>query len=270
MPRGRFKNIFNLILAVLGMVLKDIFVSFVEVVTKPWILIPMIIVMIISTALSSLSTWVLEKPYLNFILYFDTLPTDNLLGTLLFNYPLEIIGLAVIGIIMSTIGVIGIMSIVRMVQKVGFIDSINESTKEWVKALAISIIFWIAFVIIAAVFTVVSLASDINAILGGIVITVFFIILFVILVKVVFTFPALMEKDAKKAIQESWKFTNKRFWGTLALVLISAIISFIVATVVSYIGITLGGYFEIPLDIIGETFASTYFIVVITNYFYSK
>jgi len=252
------------------MVLKDIFVSFVEVISKPWILIPMILVMIISAALSIVSTWLLEKPFLDFILYFDTIPGDNLLGTLLFNYPLELAGLAIIGIIMSTIGVIGIMSIVRMVQKEGLVDAINESAKEWVKALAISIIFWIAFLIISAIYMVATLATNINAIFGGIVILIFFVILFVILVKVVFTFPAMMEKDAKKSIQESWKFTNKRFWGTIALVLIAAIISFIVATLLSMAGLTLGGYFEIPLDIIGEAFGSTYFIAVITNYFYSK
>ncbi len=252
------------------MVLKDIFVSFIEVITKPWILIPMILVMVISAALSTISTWLLERPFLDFILYFDTIPGDNLLGTLLFNYPLELVGLAIIGIIMSTIGVIGIMSIVRMVQKEGFVDAINESTKEWVKGLAISIIFWIACLIVAAVYVVATLALDINSILGGIIIAIFFIILFIILIKVVFTFPAMMEKDAKKSIQESWKFTNKRFWGTLALVIISALISFVIAAIISMIGLTLGGYFEIPLDIIAESFASTYFIAVITNYFYSK
>jgi len=252
------------------MVLKDIFVSFVEVVTKPWILIPMILVMIISTALSVASTWLLERPFLDFILYFESIPSGDLLGTLLFNYPLELIGMAIIGLIMSTIGVIGAMSIVRMVQKEGLVDAINESAKEWIKAFAISIIFWVAFLIIAAIFSVVTLAADLNVNLGTIISIVFFVILFVILVKVIFTFPAMVEKDAKKAIEESWKFTKKRFWATVVLVLISGVISFVVAALLSMAGVTLGGYFEIPLDIIGESFGSTYFIAVITNYFYSK
>ncbi len=272
--KGKFKNIINLILAssrgVLGMVVSNLFVSFLQIITKPWFLIPIIALLLIGGATSGLSLWALERPFTDFVLYYNTVPNDNLLGIMLANYPLELATYAVLGLVLSVIGMIAMISIARLAKGEKFVDAINDTAKEWKRAFAAALIFWLVFFIFAAIFSAIGEILQINELIGSILLVIFLIILFVIITKIIFTLPALTEKDLKKAVQESWKFSNKRFWGTIALVFLTMLISFFVIYLLTNLGATLGDTFEFPLALIAEAFGSTYFVVSITNYFYEK
>jgi hypothetical protein len=252
------------------MVFSDLFVSIMQIVTKPYFLVPMLILLIVSGAATVVNSWALERPFTDFVLYYDSVPTDNLVGVMLANYPIELTVMFVMGAVLSVIGMMGMLAIVRLAKGEKIVEAINDSVKDWKKALAITIIFWAAFLIGGVVFSAITMIGDLNLLLGQILALIFFIIVFVIIIKSVFAIPALSDKEAKKAIQESWKFTNKRFWGTVLIIILALLIAFIGNFAITQLGILLGGLLELPLAIIGEAFGTTYFIVAITNYFYQK
>ncbi|MFA5125880.1 MAG: hypothetical protein WC462_02670 [archaeon] len=252
------------------MVLSDLFTSLMQILFRPWILLPMIIILLVSGAISITNSWALEGPLNDFVLYYDTIPNDNLLGVMLANYPLEIASMLVFGFILSIIGIIGMISVSRMIKGDGFIDAINDSVGDWKKAGALTIVLWLYFIIFGFAFSTAFALSSINEIISLIFVTIFLVSALVVLVKVAFIFPALIGREPKKAIQETWKFTDKKFWGTVALIISASFISLVGLVIISQIGVIVGGIFDVLLSIIGEAFGTTYFIAALTNYFYAK
>jgi membrane-anchored glycerophosphoryl diester phosphodiesterase (GDPDase) len=87
----------------------------------------------------------------------------------------------------------------------------------------------------------------------------------------IFAIPALVESEVKEAFGESWKFTQKRFWKTTAYLILTGLIIIIFGSLINFAGTLIAGTFiELIVLAIGEIFTSLYFIVAITNYFYSK
>jgi len=241
-----------------------------QLVFKPQILIPFIILTIASAAVTEVSGFALDKPLNDLVLLNGNLPTDNLLGFFLFSYPLEIATLIIVGSIMFGVGVIAIMSVARMTKESGLVEAINDSVMDFGKTAGAVVLFWALFIIIAVVFTIAGLISSIDSTAGIIATWIFIIIIFIAFVKLFFTFPALIKKDLKKALLESWDFTNKRFWGSFALIIIAGIIAFVLSLAISEIGILIGGLAEVLLTTLGDIASITFFVAVVTNYFYSK
>lgn len=252
------------------MLFSNLFTTLLQILTKPKFFAPMIIVLLASGAITLLSGWTLERPTIDLVLYYDSIPQDNLLGVMLSNYPLEIATLLFFGLLMTFISAIGMFAIVRLTRGESFTDAVNDSVADWKKAAAITIILSLVSLIIGGLFSAALALTALSDILSQIIILILSIILFVIIIKVSFVIPALTEKEIKKAVQESWKFTDKRFWKTTILVVLSALIAFAGVLLITQLGIVLGEVFEIPLAILGEAFGTTYFIASITNYFYHK
>ncbi|MFA5930696.1 MAG: glycerophosphoryl diester phosphodiesterase membrane domain-containing protein [archaeon] len=252
------------------MLFSNLFTTLLQILTKPKFFIPMIIVILASGAVTLLSGWALERPVIDLVLYYDSIPQDNLLGVMLANYPLEIATILFFGLLMTFISLIGLFSIARLAKGEKLVDAVNDSVADWKKSAAVTIIFSLAFVIFAGAFSVALMLSAISDIVSQIVSVILTIILFIVIIKVVFVIPALTEKEVKKAFQESWKFTDKRFWKTTLLVILTSVIAFVGILLITQLGIVLGEVFEIPFSIIGEAFGTTYFIASITNYFYHK
>lgn len=249
---------------------KELFSTILQVIFKPTILIPLITISLLSGGINIYAGWVLERPTIDFVLYYDSIPNDNMLGVMATNYPLELIALGVIGLVMTLIGIIAITSVARIAKGDGFSSAINDSIKEWKKALGLTIVGICAFIFFGFIFAIALATIAINALLSQILFIIIAIIFFVVIVKSIFVIPLITEFDLKKAFKESWKFTDKRFWSTLALIILSGLISFIGMVIISQIGIWIPADVELIFFIIGEAFLSAYFITAITNYYDSK
>lgn len=227
--------------------------------------------LIISTAITLLMSSILERPMIDIILYPDLFPSEAIMGVFLTEYPFEILLSIVMAFAMTTLGVVALSSTARIAQGEKLVKSINKSMKEIRKALGVAIVFWGALIFALFTLTMIGVVTGINDLIGFILFIIFLIIIFVILVKTVFVIPALSNKELKEAFKESWKFTQKRFWKALLFVLLSLLISAILGTIIYSIGLALSGTIvELVILAIGETITSLYFIVAITNYFYSK
>lgn len=252
------------------MIGSSLFSSVMQLVFKPVILIPAFIMLIASIAVSSISGAILDRHISDFLVYSINTPQDNLVGILLFNYPLELLGMIVIGSIMLIIGSIMMIATARIAKGDGLIEALNESAIEINKSIGLMLVFWAAAVIISAAFAVSAFIGGVNDTLGLIVNIIFIIIIFVAFVKLVFTIPALSGKDLKKALGESWKFTSERFWKSVLLIVLAVIISTVIAVILNMIGPYLGEVGDLVFSFVGDSVAFAFFVAVITNYFYSK
>jgi hypothetical protein len=252
------------------MIFSNLFASLMQVIFKPKLVLPAIAVLLVSVALTAISGWALERPFADLVLYYDTIPQDNLLGLLIFNYPLEISSILVVGFVMVIATMIGMLSIARMAKKAGLVNAVNDSILEWRKCFSAAIVLYAYLIILLVFASFASWLSEINSVLSIIATIIIAVIAFVSIVKIIFIIPALIDKEIKKAIQESWKFTDKRFWRALIFTLIAAAIAWILWMILFQIGIFAGEAFELPLNALGESVALAYFTAAITNYFYSK
>jgi len=254
------------------MLFKSLFESFVQLVFKPYIVIPAIVALLASTVFGILGDIFLEAPMIDLVLNPGVFSgANNLIALIIFNYPLTVIGTLVFGFILFMIWVIVFESIACISQGQKFVEAINDSVLQLRKSIGFTLILLAATVILFAVFWVNSeIMALINSELGIAIAIIITIICFVVLVKLAFTIPVLTEMELKKALMESWKFTNKRFWSSLALIIIAGIIMLAFTIIITQIGIVLGESFEVPLAIIGQAIGVTYFIAAITNFFYSK
>ena len=256
------------------MIFSNLFTSLAQIIFKPYFLIPMIIIMLLSGLSVELGGWSMERPLIDFVLYPDSIPSDNFIGFLFANYPLELVTMFLLSLIMTVVSVIGMMSVSRLVNKSKFVDAINDSVADWKKALALTIVLLTASLVLGVAFSLILALGVLNTTIQMILFAVFMIIVFVIFVKIIFVIPALIKYDVKKAFQESWKFSDKRFWGTCALIILAFFIGVIGLILIGQLGVligsVLGGVFETIFDFLAESFATTYFIAAITNYFYSK
>jgi hypothetical protein len=250
-------------------------ITLVEVVFKPYYLLPIIGTIIISAALMALCGGILEKPTTDLVLYFDQIPQDNMLGLILFNYPIEFLGLVVLSVLMSIISLIGMISVSRMTKKNGLVNSINESIKDWKKALGTVVIVWVVAILFFIIGTLVNGLSVVNDFLAAIVFIAVAIIGIALLIKAIFVLPAITETETtKEAIALGFEFTDRigiiKFLALLVFLALAIIVSLIGSVLILQVGIILGSTFDILFQILAEAFATTYFVSAVTNYFYTK
>jgi hypothetical protein len=268
-----FKNFNFLILEfhqVDKMIFSSLFSAFLQTISKPWRLLPAVIVSLFSAIIINFIGWTVGRPFLDMFVYYDSVPAENVLGYILYNYPLEIIVLIIAGFAVTLVSIIGMVSIARMANRQGMIDAVNDSVMEWKKSLGATIVFYCAFLLFMFALFISLWLSEINDLLGSLAMILVFIVSFICAVKIIFAVPVLQEEKTKKAFQVSWKFTNKHFWGAILLFCLALVISSFGWLLLEQLGIMLGEVLEILLIIIGEAFAFTYLISSITNYFYSK
>jgi|GEM_PF-3019121 len=250
-------------------------VSLAETIFKPQVLLPTIGVIIISAVLMALAGGILEKPVMDLVLYFDQIPQDNILGIILFNYPIEFFALVILSLFMSVVSLIGMISVSRMGKGEGLVDSINLTISEWRKALGTVIIIWVIAILFFIIGALITSLGSINEILMILLFVALSIIAVSLVIKTIFVIPALTEeKETKKAIALGFDFTNKigiiKFFSLIVFLITSIIIASFGWALIYQVGIILGGVFEIPSMILGEAFGTSFFVLAVTNYFYAK
>lgn len=253
------------------MIFSNLITSFIQVIFKPKLWIPLLCTLVISTAITLATSTVLEGLMTDIILYPETFPSNAMLSVFLTQYPLEILFSILLMLLMVTLGTVAFISTAKIAKGEKLIKAINSSVIEIRKAFGTTIVLLGAILFALFVLAIISIFEGVNAFIALILLTIFLIIAFVVFVKLIFVLPALSENEVKEAFIESWKFTQKRFWKAILFVILSLIIAIGFGAIIYAIStLVTGSVIELVLVALSETFTSLYFIVAITNYFYSK
>jgi len=263
---------------VLEMIVSSLKQTLTKILFNPFTLIPVILVVIFNNFSGSIITSIIERPLIDFILYYETYSESNLLFIVLTQYPVEILLLLGIGALNLVISSIALMALARIAKGDGIIDAINDSVLDWKKALALAFFIFIAiflgivsFFLLGSIFNFIAdLIPQIGAILLLIVFPLVITILgLLIAVKTLFIIPALIKDNLKKAIQKSWKFTDNKYWTTFVYLLAIAIVVYIVAFITQNASLMLGEEYELIIFSIGDVIATTFFGLAVSYYYYN-
>jgi hypothetical protein len=249
-----------------------------NIVFKPAILIPMLVVGLFVLVSEMLTNWVIERPLIDMFLYANEIPTSNLLQVMIANYPLEIVTMIIGGIIMLFVSIVAFLSIAKFASGKGVVESINDCVMEWKKSLALTVFALIAgFVALVLVFIIAWIFESLLLIMGTNMLSEFFgvilfpliyIVIFIIFItKLSFVLPAMNKDNPRQAVQKSWEFTNEQFGNALAFIIVNVIITYAIILIFSFISFWLEDV-DFIIKIIGEAIAVTFFILAISYYYF--
>jgi hypothetical protein len=259
------------------MILSSIKKAAFKILFNPLTLIPVILVIIFSYFAAGLMSWAIERPLIDFILYYETYAESNLLFVVLTQYPLEILTMFVVGMINLVVTSIALLSVARIVKGDGIVDAINDSVLEWKKATALAffliITFFVgivAFLLLGAIFNFI---SDLIPQSGGILVIVAFpiimaIIYAIIILKLIFVIPALVKENVKKAFVKSWQFTDGKLLSTIIFIALCVIIVYILMLLAENAALLMGESYEPLILSIGDIIATTFFGLAVSYYYY--
>ena len=250
-----------------------------NIIFKPTILLPMIVMGVFVLLAELLSNWVLQRPIADMFLYPNAFSATNLLQMMLTRYPLELTTMLISGVIMIFVSVVVFISITKFASGKSVIEAINESVIEAKKSIGLTIFVIVAgFLAIIALFVITWIFEQLLLILGASLLGDFvglilypliaLILIILFLTKLSFILPALVADDVRHAVQKSWEFTNTNFWQSFVFIIINLIIVYIILQIFSFIGLAIGD-FDFISSIIGTAIAITFFILAISYYYFS-
>jgi len=262
------------------MIFKALKESTKTLVLRPYILLPMLIVSIISYLLIEATSGLFERYFTDLLLYGDVISEFDPIVFMITNYSVELILILISGIIMIFATVCAIIMIAKFCNGKGFVESINGTVMEWKRNLGIVIfgviVFFLFFAILFAVTGVLDWFNNITAgVLGPLIYYIILPIVMLILtvlfaVKLSFVIPAFADGEkVKGAIQKSWEITNDSFWNALVFVLILVIIAFLVSQIFLFLSLNFIEL-EIVLLSLGEIISTTFFVLGISYYYYLR
>ena len=250
-----------------------------NIIFKPTILLPMIVMGVFVLLAELLSNWVLQRPIADMFLYPNAFSATNLLQMMLTRYPLELTTMLISGIIMIFVSVVVFISITKFASGKSVVEAINESVLEAKKSIGLTIFVIVAgFLAIIALFVITWIFEQLLLILGASLLGDFvglilypliaLILIILFLTKLSFILPALVADDVRHAVGKSWEFTNTNFWQSFVFIIINLIIVYIILQIFSFIGLAIGD-FDFISSIIGTAIAITFFILAISYYYFS-
>jgi hypothetical protein len=262
------------------MIFKALEKSAKEIIFKPYILLPMLIVAIVSFLSNQLNGILFQRILSDIVLHGDVMSELDPIILLLTNYPTELVIMIISGIVVLFVTIIAMVSIAKFANGKSIVESINDSVLSWKENLGLTIFILAMVVLLFGIWGgAILLANGIDFILGGILSEVIYFVIVPIVsvalviifaVKLSFVIPSFAEgSKIREAIEESWEFTYKKFWSTFAFIVILLIIVFLVAWIFDILAVNILEL-ELPIVILGEMIYSTFFVVGISNYFYSK
>jgi len=265
-------------------------------VSKPYVFIPMLIVVLAIYVLSNLTSWTLERPLGDIMLYGSELGQTDLAWTMINNYFPEILTMFLSGFVILVIGIIGILSLASMAKGDGFVESINSAVKDWKKAFALAIFILLVATVLAVIFFIVATplmlvpatASGIALIFDAFFMLVgalnsvpvpflneilplipIAFILSIPVAKFIFTLPALEKSTPKKAFQDNWEFTIGKYWKSVIFLTITFCIYFYVS--MKFIQLVfLFSDLEVLITIIGDVIIATFLWLAVSFYYHSE
>lgn len=249
-----------------------------KIVFNPLTLLPLTALTIFGIFISDFIFGINDRLITDIILNYEVFEESNILFILITQYPIELILTLLTGLVGLTLVLIAVFSIIRTAKKESIIDAIDNSIKDWKKAITlafytgITLFLWtIGMFILINLFQLIE--SLITPLKGILILFIFPIILFgsmaLILTKTIFVLPAIIDMNLKKAIQESWNFTNKKFWNAFLFIIILMIISAALGFLGVIITQIVGADFELVINYGIEIVSSTFFILAIAYYYYA-
>ena len=249
-------------------------------VLRPYILLPMLIVSIISYLIIEATAGLFERYFTDLLLYGDVVSQFDPLFFIITNYPIELILLLISGIIMLLVTVSAFIMISKFSNNKSFAESINSTVMEWKRNLGLvifgAIVLFLFFIIWFVVTGVLDWFNNITTgVLGPIIyyiiipiVTLVLVVLFA--VKLAFVIPAFAnDEKVKNAIQKSWEVTNNSFWNALAFILILVIITYLISQLFLFLSLNILEL-EIVLLSAGEIISATFFALGISYYYYVR
>ena len=238
---------------------------------RPYILLPMLIVSIISYLFIEATTGLFERYFTDLLLYGDIISEFDPIIFIISNYPIELILLLISGIIMIFVSVLAIIMIAKFCNGKGFVESINSTVMEWTRSLGLvifgAIIFFLLFAVLFAVTGILDWLNNITA--GTLGPLIYYIILPIVLlflvllfaVKLAFIIPIFADGEKiRESIQKSWGTTDKTSLNVLAFILILVIITFLISQLFLFLSLNIIEL-EIVLLSAGEIISTTFFVL---------
>jgi len=262
------------------MIFKALTKSTKTLILRPYILLPMLIVSIISYLLIEATAGLFERYFTDLLLYGDVISEFDPIIFIISNYPVELILLLISGIVMLFATVSAIIMIAKFCDEKGFVESINSTVMEWKRNLGLVIfgviVLFLFFVILFAISGIFDWINNITAgFFGPIIyyIIIPIILLFLVLlfaIKLAFVIPIFAQGEKiKEAIQKSWEATNKTSLNVLVYVLILIVITFLIYQLFMFLSLNIIEL-EIVLLSAGEIISTTFFVLGISYYYYLR
>lgn len=260
------------------MILKVLNETLGKIVFNPLTLLPFTALTIFGILFSEIIFSLNDKLITDFILNYEMLEGSNILFIVLTQYPIELFLTIIITLMSFVILIITILSITRIAKKENIIDAIDNSIRDWKKATFLAfysaLVFFLYLIILIIIGFIFQLVEGLLPLLQNSLTLILFPIIMVggmilILTKTIFVIPAIIEMNLKRAIQESWSFTNDKFWSVFILIIILMIISAIIGFMSVILVQILGSNFELIINYAADIIASTFFILAIAYYYYS-
>jgi len=254
-----------------SLIFGSLFSAIKDTLLKPWNLSPMLIVALASIALSNLTSWTLEKPLGDMILYPEVFSTSDLYVIAFNNYLPEMLVLFATGAVVTILSVISMLALARVAKGDSLIDALNDSASELGKSTALVVVLTVVSIILFGVMGAVISVADINFTLAFILMGILGVLILIIGAKVAYTIPALVKaKNVKLAIEESWEFTNERFLSSLVFLIAIAVIVILIAMIIGQIDLFTGESFFLPLFIMNQTISGTFIALALGHYYNAK
>ena len=216
-----------------------------DFVSKPQVLLPMLVIALAGILLENLTSWTIEGILADIILYSESLAEIDFFGYIISHYPLEIITMLVTGFVILVITLIAAVSIARMANGKGFVEAVNSSVLEWKRTIGLAVFslivlgllgfFWY---IILGFFALIDTLT--GGVLGGIIYFLIIPLILIILVailmtKLVFVLPAFADGEkVRDAIQKSWDFSNKSMLKSFVFIIIVLAITYVVSILLTF------------------------------------
>ncbi|MEK6958733.1 MAG: hypothetical protein AABW59_01670 [archaeon] len=250
------------------MIVKSIFSAIKDTFLRPLNLIPMLIVALASLTLGNLTSWALEKPLSDMILYPEVFMTSDLYVIAFNNYLPEMLVLFATGVVVTVLSVISMLTLARISKGDSLMEAINDSTSELTKSTALVVIITVASIILFAVLGAIASLTDINFNLAFILGAIYLILILIVLAKVAYTIPALVKaKNVKIAIQDSWEFTNDKFLSSFAFLVVIIIVIMLISALLGQVDLFTGEDFFLPIFIANQTISGTFLALALGHYY---
>ncbi len=245
-------------------------------VSKPFIFLPMFIATIASLASMNLTSFVLEKPLSEMLLNIDIIMTSDLIAIMFNRYLFEFVIMILSGFVVFLISIIAFFILARFAKKENLVEAINSSIIEISKLLhltffvfVVGFLTFVVFQIFLFVLSIVNsfLPEEINFYLTLFAIPIILaLLIIIILTKLFFVMPALIDNKIKDSIKKSWDFTNDKFWNCFLYIIIVLFLGVIILSVFTNLGII----FEIDFLFvpIGEIISMTFIGLALSYYYF--
>jgi hypothetical protein len=248
-----------------------------EIIFSPQVLFPMLVVVILSAVSDVLTGFVLSRPMEELLLYSESFLGGDFFFMFVTRFWLEVLVMVVSGFVIFVASIVAFIALAEFASGKKVADAIDLAMKQIGKsislvffAIILAFLFFVFVVVIDTIFAYIyPLFSDsINSVIALFPIIIILIAFILLMTKLAFVLPAILDKKLKEAIKQSWDFTNNKFWKTFFYIVVVSIISVVIISIFSNLGLLFD--LEFILNPIGDIVTLTFFGLAISNFYFNN